>query len=81
MLRELINGNFKVEWEPKDGDTVYIMNPVRRLGYMIRPWDPEDDGHTASRERGLVFRTKEEAEEKAYKLGWYDITGLGEEER
>jgi hypothetical protein len=58
-----------VKCEPKQGESYCAINPCEQDGYRCSKWD----GYEYEKrlyDRGLVFRTEEEAIAKAKEYGW-----------
>ena len=68
-LRELLTGEMKIEWIPKNGEWVWtIISTVKNPSLL--EFHADFSGDILSFKRGLIFRTEEEAIDKMKELGW-----------
>jgi hypothetical protein len=65
FLQEMLT----VKWKPKQGEQCYLIAPEKIDGYLETKWVGYDIEKRLY-DRGLVFRTKEEAIAKAKEYGW-----------
>ena len=68
LANKFLCGNLTVKWTPKEESPCYIVDPREKSGVYKGLY--YKDNTELLRERGLVFRTEEEAIAKAKELGW-----------
>lgn len=59
-----------VKWKPKQRERYYVINPCKPNGYERSEWEGYDFEKRLY-DRGLVFRTEEEAIAKVKEYGWF----------
>ena len=66
----LVNGKIKPAFNPKEGDTVFLLDPLSEYGIDDRTYLAKNDNWLWKQDR--IYRTAEEAREVARKLGWFN---------
>ena len=70
LTSHFLRGILTVKWTPKEESPCYIVDPIEKSGVYKGLY--YKDNTELLRERGLVFRTEEEAIAKAKELGWIE---------
>ena len=70
LTSHFLRGILTVKWMPKEGEKYYTVDPAYTSGVCPLIWDEKSATATTLYDRGLVFRTEEEAIAKAKEYGW-----------
>ena len=65
-----IHGELTVKWKPRESEKYYTVDPSFKGGVYSLVWSETSDTSKTLYDRGLVFRTQEEAAAKAKEYGW-----------
>lgn len=60
-IERVLTGELKPTWKPKTGEPCYIPNPTWEQMYERKYWGGGNEYYKLMWERGLVYKTKEEA--------------------
>ena len=71
ILYELLRGELEIDRWPEEGDRYYHPSVVLPSGTRVKTFDGDTFDHIIKKRVG-IYRTKEEAKEKARELGWLD---------
>ena len=70
LTKKFLCGYLTVKWTPKESEKYYSVDPAFASGVCPLIWDEKSATATTLYDRGLVFRTEEEAIAKAKEYGW-----------
>lgn len=70
LTSHFLQGILTVKWKPKEGEKYYSVDPAFASGVCPLTWIETFDISKTLYDRGLVFRTEEEAAAKAKEYGW-----------
>ena len=70
LTKKFLCGYLTAKWMPKEGEKYYSVDPAFASGVGPLIWIETLDASKTLYDRGLVFRTQEEAVAKAKEYGW-----------
>lgn len=70
LTKKFLCGDLTVKWKPKENEKYYTVDPSFKSGVCPLIWSETSDTSKTLYDRGLVFRTQEEAAAKAKEYGW-----------
>ena len=70
LTKKFLCGYLTVKWMPKEGEKYYSVDPASASGAYSLIWSETSETSKTLYDRGLVFRTQEEAAAKAKEYGW-----------
>ena len=70
LTSHFLRGILTVKWKPKESEKYYTVDPTFASGVYPLIWSETLETSKTLYDRGLVFRTQEEAAAKAKEYGW-----------